>query len=190
MARVGISMQITAVDHESNLFRITDVFPKSIVDLVLNESWLELDWEPQQGQESWRRRRIKHTAIAWINQWHDYLKSVWPTIQSQLSVPINEYIDTAFWVDEPGFQCPLHTDGEMPGSMQLTWRGPGTSFYWYKDTKSLRYTVPAQINAGYIIINQADSTGYRPLLWHAMLDTVPADSYRLSTYTWIVPAAK
>jgi hypothetical protein len=73
----------------------------------------------------------------------------------------------------------------MPGSMQLTWRGQGTSFYWYKDTNSLRYTVPAQINAGYIMINQADSTGYRPLLWHAMLDTVPADSYRLSTYTWI-----
>lgn len=180
-------MLITPVDHEHNLFRITDVFPKNIVDLVANEDWTKLDWARQEGQENWKRRRIKHSSISWIDQWHDHFRSIWPDVERQLGVPIHGYTDTAFWIDEPGFTCSMHTDGEMPGSLHLTWKGPGTSFYWYKDTTTLRYQVPSTVNSGYIMINQPDSGGYRKLLWHAMLDPVPADSYRLTTYTWIMP---
>jgi len=79
----------------------------------------------------------------------------------------------------------MHTDGEMPGSMHLTWHGPGTAFYWHNDPATLRYQTPEHPNAGYIMINQADATGYRQLLWHAML--TPSDSYRITSYTWITP---
>ena len=33
------------------------------------------------------------------------------------------------------------------------------------------------------MINQADDTGYRRLLWHAMLNPVPADSFRVTSYS-------
>jgi hypothetical protein len=180
-------MQITPVDQEQNLFRITNVFPQHIVDLVNQTDWINLDWARQEGQENWRRRRINHSAIPWIDQWHNHFRSIWPDIECELGVPIHGYTDTAFWIDEPGFTCAMHTDGEMPGSLHLIWHGPGTSFYWYKNPDALRYQLPPTPNAGYIMINQPNSAGYRRLLWHAMLDTVPPDSFRLTTYTWVMP---
>lgn len=180
-------MQIIPVDHEHNLFRIIDVFPQHIVDLVVREDWLNLPWARQEGQENWHRRRIDQSAIRWISQWHDHFRSIWPDVERQLGMPIHGYTDTAFWIDEPGFTCAMHTDGEMPGSLHLVWHGAGTTFYWYKDPDTLRYRVPPGPNAGYIMINRPDSEGYRKLLWHAMLDEVPADSFRLTTYTWIMP---
>lgn len=180
-------MLMLPVDQENNLFRITDVFPSHIVALVMNESWLDLDWQRQEGQERWPRRRINNSAIPWINQWDSHLESIWPKIQSSLEIEIRSYSGTAFWIDEPGFTCAMHTDGEMPGSVHLTWRGAGTTFYWYKSEDAVRYQVPAQINAGYVMINQSDSQGYRKLLWHAMLDPVPKNTYRLTSYSWIIP---
>lgn len=180
-------MLIQAVDSENNLFRIADVFPPAIVDLVMTESWLELDWQRQEGQELWLRRRIKNQSIWWISQWDDCLQAAWPEIQQQLGFEIQGYAGTAFWLDEPGFTCALHTDGEMPGALHLTWLGAGTAFYWYKDSNTLRFQTPPRANAGYIMINMPDANKYRRLQWHGMLEPVPANTFRLSTYSWIIP---
>jgi hypothetical protein len=187
MAGVPNIMQVTPVDAENNLFRITDVFPDNIVQLVKDTDWSNVKWQRQEGQESWKRRRLDDSTIPWIDQWHNHLRSVWAQIEKGLGISTQGYGGTAFWLDEPGFTCALHTDGELPGSLHLTWKGPGTTFYWYKDPSTVRYQVPEQPNAGYIMINQESQEGYRKLLWHAMLTPVPADSFRLTTYTWIIP---
>lgn len=184
-------MKIVSTDHENNLFRITNVFPDNIVKKILATDWQSLPWERQEGQENWARRRINETAIPWIDQWTQYMELIWPEIEQQLGIPIHNYSGTAFWLDEPGFTCSMHTDGELPGSLHLTWVGSelthGTAFYWHKDPATLRYQVPMEPNAGYIMINQPDETGYRKLLWHAMLTPVPENTYRLTSYTWITP---
>ena len=185
MARIESSMQITTVDQENNLFRIVDVVPNNIVELVKTTDWLSLKWRRQEGQENWLRRRIDESDIPWIEQWHEHFRSIWKDIEVQLGIPLCDYIGTAFWIDEPGFACSLHTDGELPGSLHLTWQGPGTTFYWYKDPETVRYQVPSQPNAGYIMINKPDDTGYRKLLWHAML--TPVENFRVTSYTWITP---
>ena len=180
-------MQVTAVDQENNLFRVGHAVTNSLVDKVLTTDWLALPWERQQGQELWARKRVINSVIPWINEWHTCLEQAWPSLEKQLGIKIQPYQGTAFWIDEPGFTCSMHTDGEMPGSLHLTWQGPGTTFYWYKDPSSVRYQVPSHPNSGYAMINQANDTGYRPLLWHAMLDPVPANSLRLTSYSWITP---
>lgn len=184
-------MNIYPVDNENNLFRIQQVFDPDLVSQVLNTDWLNMPWQRQEGQESWARRRIDNTALPWIDQWHSHMRHAWPEIEQSVGVPIHGYTDTAFWLDEPGFTCSMHTDGEMPGSLQLTWIGSdashGTAFYWFKDHNSLRYQVPMEPNAGYIMINKANDQGYRKLLWHAMLTPVPENSFRLTSYTWIIP---
>jgi hypothetical protein len=75
----------------------------------------------------------------------------------------------------------------MPGAIQITWTGHnlGTAFYHYNNPAALRYQVEAVPNAGYLIINNADSTGYRKLQWHGMLTPVPANSLRVSSYSWL-----
>lgn len=181
-------MQITPVDSECNLFRVENVFSQDLVHKVMSTPWLDLEWHKQDGQENWSRRRIMDSAIPWIDQWHRELNESWHQIGEQVGTPTAGYTGTAFWIDEPGFTCSMHTDGELPGSLHLTWVGSGTTFYWYKDPMSVRYQVPSCPNAGYIMINQPDDTGYRRLLWHDMPHPVPQNLFRLTTYSWINPA--
>ena len=178
-------MQIKPVDSEMNLFRVEDVFSEDLVKQVLATDWQNLAWDRQEGQESWARRRIRDSAIPWLSQWDTELRQAWDDMSQQVGIKFKPYFGTAFWLDEPGFICPMHTDGELPGSLHMTWIGPGTSFYWFKDPDTLRYRVPEQPNAGYIMINQLDETGYRRLLWHAMLE--PSTTFRITSYTWITP---
>lgn len=178
-------MQITPVDNENNLFSVEHVFPKELATKVLNTAWPDLPWDRQEGQELWARRRIRDSAIEWLPQWDEHLSNTWYNISKHTGVTTGGYAGTAFWLDEPGFTCGIHTDGEMPGSLHMTWHGPGTTFYWHKDESTTRFQVPSTPNCGYIMINQPDSTGYRKLLWHAMLTPVPKNTFRLTTYSWI-----
>jgi hypothetical protein len=164
-------MQIIPVDEYKNLFKISNVFPYHIVEKVLFTPWMALSWQRQQGQETWLRRRINDTE--------------------EVGRDIGEYIGTGWWLDEPGFTCAMHTDGEMPGSLHMTWIAAvpelGTAFYNYKDENSLRHQFLVQANTGYIMINVPDESGTRHLQWHAMTTPVPAGTYRLSSYTWLQP---
>jgi hypothetical protein len=184
-------MQITAVDDENNLFQVRDIMPVDLVDQILRTPWQNLDWTRQQGQESWPRRRITNTELPWIDHWNLCCEQAWPEIANALGINIQSYYGTAWWLDEPGFTCGLHTDGEMPGAMQLTWIGHlptlGTAFYNYNTPESLRHQFLMQTNSGYIVINQSDSQGFRRLQWHGMLTPVPANTFRLTSYTWITP---
>lgn len=183
MARTGVPLQIKSVDGENNLFRVEDVFTPDLVQQILATDWLNKPWQRQEGQENWSRRRIHNTTLPWMHEWDRQLEQSWPQIEKGIGEELYPYSGTAFWLDEDGFTCDLHTDGEMPGSLHMTWIGPGTSFYWYKDPNTLRYQVPSMPNAGYVMINRADLNGYRKLLWHAML--TPVTNFRISSYTWI-----
>lgn len=189
MAGVSTSMQIRPVDNENNLFLVENIMPPELVRKVLATDWLGLPWARQEGQENWKRRRIDNSAIPWIKEWDDYASKIWPDIALHIGRELEGYQGTAFWVDEPGFTCSMHTDGELPGSMHLTWFGArhthGTAFYWYKDPDKLRYQFPMIPNNGYIMINKPDEIGYRQLLWHAMLTEVPENSFRLTSYMWM-----
>jgi len=188
MAGTGAPMQITAVDQDHNLFRVTDVFPHSLVEKILTTDWMNLPWQPQEGQENWARRRINNQALEWNQEWDQCCQELWPDIGATLDSPIEKYQGTAWWVDQPGFICSIHTDGEMPGAMQMTWIGHnlGTAFYHYKDSAAPRHQFEVVANAGYIMINNPDTTGYRKLQWHGMLTPVPADSFRVSSYSWLI----
>lgn len=179
-------MQITPVDSDNNLFQVEHVMPEQLVQKILNMPWLDLPWQKQPGQESWPRRMINNDALPWINEWNVECSRLLQTIEKVSGTKIGQYQSTAFWLDEPGFTCNMHTDGELPGSMQLNWIGArdlGTAFYWHKHPASLRYQTTFVPNTGYIMINSADDTGYRRLMWHAMLNPVPANSFRLTSYS-------
>lgn len=184
-------MRITPIDSDNNLFRVTDAMPKSLVEQVLSTDWLNLPWQRQEGQETWKRRRIDNDAIPWLDQWNQSLNQQWNEIAKQIGIEIEHYMGTAFWVDEPGFVCDMHTDGMVPGSLHLTWIGSeathGTAFYWYKDKASLRCQFPMEPNTGYIMIHRPNKEQYHKLLWHAMLTPVPENTFRLTSYSWLVP---
>ena len=178
-------MFITPVDHEPNLFQVQHAVSVDLMQQIQRTDWLSQPWIPQEGQESWSRRRLINQNLSWIDQWDKELSSRWNLIETAVGRPLQPYAGTAWWVDEPGFTCTMHTDGEMPGSLHLVWQGPGTAFYWYKKETTLRWQTPATANAGYIMINQPEPDGSRKLLWHAML--TPSNDYRVTSYSWITP---
>lgn len=183
-------MHITAVDNYGDLFAVIDVVSAELQKKILSTPWLDLKFVRQVGQESWPRRKIVDTEIPWLDQWNQEISEFWTQLEQALQVKLLPYTGTAFWLDEPGFSCPLHTDGEMPGSLHLNWIGHqdlATTFYHYQTSNSLRFQQPFRPNSGYVMTNSADETGYRKLQWHGMLCPVPANTFRLTSYTWVNP---
>jgi hypothetical protein len=181
-------MQITPVDQDNNLFAVTDVFPQTLVDQIISTDWLSLPWKRQQGQELWARRCIDNSALSWSHEWDQRCQHLWSVIGQEIGYKLSNYQGTAWWLDEPGFTCTMHTDGEMPGAMQMTWIGDknlGTVFYYYKNSNSLRHQFVVSPNTGYIMINQLQPEGYRKLQWHDMPTPVPQNQFRVSSYSWL-----
>jgi hypothetical protein len=189
MAGVGTLMQITAVDQDRNLFHVTDLMPELLVEQILQTPWLSLDYTLEEGNRE-LRKRINNNQLSWINGWHESIKSQWDHIAEQTGCEHLKYLDTGFWIDMAAYTCPLHTDGELPGAMQLYWVGSspdiGTTWYQYKDPDRIRHAFEFVTNTGYIMINTPDSLGYRKLQWHGMLSPVPDNSFRVSSYSWLV----
>jgi hypothetical protein len=184
-------MQIISVDQDQDLFSVTDIVSQDLQDKILSTPWLDLKFVRQEGQENWPRRRILEQEIEWLDHWQTEVSSQWSELEQQLQVKLEPYCDTAFWIDEPGFTCAIHTDGEMPGSLHASWIGGsnlGTTFYHSKNPDHVRYRHQFRPNSGYAMINQANSQGYRHLQWHGMLEPVPEHSYRLTSYTWLRPS--
>lgn len=183
-------MLIEPVDDYGNLFFVRDVVPAELVQKIVCTDWLTKTWQRQSGQEQWSRRKIDRDALPWFDHWQQCIDDLWPVLEDLLKYPLSQWKETAWWVDEPGFVCDIHTDGEMPGAMQLCWLGNtdlGTVFYHDKSGQQVRYHFPFESNAGYLMCNRADNTGYRHLQWHGMLTPVPEQTYRLTSYTWIFP---
>jgi len=190
MARIGLPMQLKPVDQDCNLFTVSQVISQDLQQKILTTDWMNLKFSRQEGQETWPRRRIDTHCLDWYPQWHTELTTVWPQLEHGLQTQLESCSGTAFWIDEPGFVCSIHTDGELPGSLHLSWIGDanlGTTFYHSKNPEHVRFKHNFQANSGYAMINQPDSTGYRRLQWHGMLEPVPDNSYRLTSYTWLNP---
>jgi hypothetical protein len=177
-------MNIRPIDSSNNLFSVANIVPNDLVEKIINTDWMSLDYTKQELQETWPRRRIKNSAIPWMSQWEDHFRSIWDQLIDciQCDPPVNYigYSDTAFWVDEPGFNCAIHTDGGLKGSMQLYWlgdRNQGTTFYHTKNIRDLRHQFEFEPNQGYIMIRDPQ--------WHAMLTTVQPSQVRVTSYSWL-----
>jgi hypothetical protein len=179
-------MLITAIDQDNNLFLIKNVLSTELVQKVLSTDWLNMPY--QKSDPASFRRQIDSTEILWIDQWNAELIQVCVLASQQTGQKLGEYTGTGFWLDEAGFDFACHTDGELPGSIHLYWIGNknlGTRFYHHKNRKSLRKQFDFEPNSGYILKNQIDDSSYRLLQWHDMPTTVPAGTYRLTSYTWL-----
>lgn len=186
-------MKVTAVDNDCNLFQVENFVPLSLVEKILNTKWLDLDYEHENNQLTWKRRKIKESSIPWFWEWRTLLETAWKVMIQQLGPhawPYKTYPSSTFWLDEPGFECPVHTDGELPGAVQIYWVGSadqGTVFYHNKDAKSTRHKFEFKPNYGYAMINVPNQQQYRKLQWHGMTTTVPLNSYRISSYIIATP---
>lgn len=193
MARIGNIMYINTVDDDRNLYEISGVASSDLETEILNTAWLDMPWQPPNRQRHLARRYVANAALPWGAEWNRQLAMQWPGILAAIERPEMSwgYGNTHWWVDLPGFVCGIHTDGEMPGAIQIMWIGSsvnlGTVFYYYQVPGTVRYKVPMQSNHGYLMTNVCDQSQYRLLQWHGMTVPVPANTIRVTCYIHLEP---
>ena len=176
--------EFACVDDRSRLWSVSNLLSSSECADIMNVDWLTMPWERAPQQAHWLRR-----TIAWahpeVQRLSAMINNRLPEINCALGTNFSQAFDN-FWLDEPGFSVPMHTDGHLPAVMQLYWHQPGldygTGFYRYRTRSSLIHQFASEPNTGYIMLNHLDLDGSQPLQWHAMFNPVPPGTYRLSSY--------
>lgn len=185
-------MQLTAVDETQRLFLVEDIFEKSVVDKILNLDWPNLEWKRGNAQEKWPRRQIDCTVDPVLQH---AVNNIWDLVEEMgnlCNVKFNNpHPPTWWWYDEPGFDVNIHTDGHLPSTMQLFWVAPdesyATTFYKSKNKNDAFTNFKFIPNTGYIMLNMPNKDGSQPLQWHGMLNTVPKNAFRVTSYTTFGP---
>lgn len=182
-------MKLTPVDDTNRLFYVTDIFPQELVDQLLALDWNNLNWNSQQAQEMWLRRSINRDKYPVLREASDCIAKLQPWVADRLGIKFNWDLNignTVWWVDQPGFWAPMHTDGELPLSLQIFWVGQpnlATSFHNFGQETNYRAKFEFKPNTGYMMLNMSEPDGFQPLNWHAMLNKVPEGTYRVTSYT-------
>ena len=197
-------MIIKSIDDKFELFSVSDVFSEFLLEKFKEADHINSPWKKEQGQLDWPRRLLTDEYELVYVAMDLYIKEQVPYIEEITKTPILS-CDTTFWLDEPGFFTYPHLDNEnIFMSMQVYLSDhPGidmaTEFYnvdetnwakfneqthpdidqardYYNTDSCMRFKPEYKINSGYLLINN-------PRLYHGMLTPVPANNYRLSSYT-------
>lgn len=167
-----------------SLWSVEDLLDTAIVDAILATPWRELATIRIPQQQSWLREQVAWNEPC-VQPFVQAINSQLPEINRAIGTEFTQ-AGGVFWIDYPGFVCPMHTDGHLKNAMQMYWIAAtedlGTGFYHYKRSDSLLHQFPSQTNTGYLMLNDLDSTGAQPLQWHAMLNPVPDNTIRVTSY--------
>jgi hypothetical protein len=177
---------ITITDR---LFQVEELFPQELVDKLLNRDWLSSPYQTKEsGSDLFRRSLLLDTTLIEANT---AIIELQPQIEDLCRVTFKipaQVVSTQWWVDEPGFTVGLHTDGELPSTMQMYWVSPtiflGTMFSHSSNYHESPYkTFIPIVNTGYIMLNGKNQDDSQPKLWHGMINPVPPGTFRVSSYT-------
>jgi hypothetical protein len=175
-------MIIKPVDDANDLFEVQNFYPEELLSRFLSTDHLTQPYTKEAWQADWPRRRLVHDLDPIYNELGDYVTSQLTEISKTVNTELAR-CDTGFWLDDAGFRMSPHVDNAMVRIAMQVYLNEnditlGTVFY--DNTLSVRYRPLYKINQGYLMINN-------PKQLHGMMDKVPADSYRISSYTWFYP---
>jgi len=177
-------MIITPVDEQNNLFLVEDVYPQDLIDKIQQENFWEYEWQLQEGQPDWARRKLVIKPWGILAQVDTYLNTLHSHIAKTIGVKFKyEGVDSAFWLDYPPYTCKTHLDGDLPIAMQiylLDKAGPEHGTVFYNKDETVRYAFPYKVNTGYLMLNG-------PNQYHGAPSTLQPGELRLSSYTYFGP---
>lgn len=181
-------MIIEPIYHK--LFEVRDVLPTLQVEKLLSLDWLNLPCEDPPQQKHMIRKKIQDKNVELLSQTNSLLEECCKQIGEELNFQF-DYTFTLWWLDLPGMTSGVHIDSTNTLSMQLYWVAPdtnyGTTFYNKRTLKPQ----PADIIKEFKFI---PNTGYindlrgsiSDKIYHGMLNPVPDNSFRISSYTQLV----
>lgn len=166
------------------LWQVENLLSEEHVQEILATDWLSLTQSVSAKQETWKRKQVNWNDST-IQRYANYISSQLDSINRAVGTKFTN-CGGHFWIDYPGFDCAMHTDGHLANSMQLYWTVPGseygTGFYHFKDPATLLYQFASVPNSGYLMLNHLNDDGSQPLHWHGMFNAVPEGTIRVSSY--------
>lgn len=142
---------------------------------------------PYQHDEHWMtddrfRRRDLIKAAEIYNEIDREVEKLLPEI-NRLANTAFSHMGSTWYLCEPGFWCPMHTDGHKNNVMIIYWHTPGahhgTTYYNSDNPQDVMHEFLGTPNTGFF-------ANYRPRMgrpwvdmWHASLSPVPRGQYRL-----------
>jgi hypothetical protein len=188
-------MHVTPVDGYNNLFQVEDLVPESLLAKINSTDWLSLPYEITDKQEHFVRKSILDETLPWNQEWRDnidlFRRTVLLKLLADMGIRLKQWHTTTWWIDEPGFNCGMHVDDpRVKVVIQMYWIGQeinGTTFYNSDNFDSVRKQFIAKPNTGYLAIHIKDDNNQLPELWHAMMEPIPENTFRLTSFTWFVP---
>ena len=170
-------MQIKAVDHNKDLFAISDVFDVALLKKLHSEDLLSYEWQHEQMQSDLLRRKLKYGKDSILHEIDLQINNKENLQQLSDTLGKKAYgIDSNFWLDLPGYTIGNHPDHHTVGSVIQIFLWPnhislGTEFF---DNLRVRKKFDYVVNTGYIMENRFQV--------HGMTTQVPKDSIRFSLY--------
>lgn len=174
---------VESVKDSKRLLAITQAVDPIYLEQLNRIDWLSRDWFPDSHWDWNFPRRILRDHCDLMNTIDRDLQSLVPVVNRFCNTTYS-FVQSVWQICEPGFVCPMHTDGQKPNVMIIYWQTPGpefgTTFYNSPDPTDVFHEFPGVPNTGFF-------AEYRPRpgnpwkLWHAALNTVPKGSYRLMT---------
>jgi hypothetical protein len=177
-------MLLTPVDEHNNLFQVQGLVPDSLLAQINTTDWLNLSYNAIDKQEYMVRKNIDGDTLPWHDQWQTAIDLLIESIWESNKIFLRRIHTTSWWIDETGFECPIHSDDpRVKIALQMFWIGNtdlGTKFYNDMNVDNLRKQFDFVPNTGYLMINNAEQP-------HDMMIPIPKDTFRLTSYTWLYP---
>jgi len=193
-------VQIKAVDHNKDLFAISDVFDVALLKKLHSEDLLSYEWQHEQMQSDLLRRKLKYGKDSILQELDSQINNKENLQQLSDTLGKKAYgIDSNFWLDLPGYTIGNHPDNPAVRSVIQIFLWPnhvslGTEFFhntadkqeldkqgsWTNPTEEntnnlrVRKKFDYVVNTGYIMENRFQV--------HGMTTQVPKDSIRFSLY--------
>lgn len=173
---------------DDRLYKVSNVLPDELVQQLVELNWLNFPYYTDDRMPN-RQSMYLHGLNDIVTQAEVIFHNLYTQIEETCNIQFvrEEHVNTSWWYDSPGFRVPLHTDGQLPSTLQLFWSAAGeqygTKFYNSKQVHDVKYDFPFIPNTGYLMLNCPDIDGAQPLQWHGMLNPVPEGTYRLTSYT-------
>jgi len=157
------------------LWQIDSVYPLELLEECQQQDIASIPWSPL-GDEKYTQAHLPRRVLTPIDgvflKFNQHVHTLFQQIKDTVNLPL-EHFYSDIWADYPGYYLPMHLDNDsIQVSMQVYLNDCDT----YLGTEFNDYQIPYKANSGYLMINT-------PNMLHGMLNKVPENFIRLSSYT-------
>jgi len=192
-------LKIIDIDNTNRLYSVENLLTMDELSDIQSIDWCNLSTMPHPQWMLLERSRVAETQPE-VLRCNTYIYNAFDRINAILGTNFSRPTASAWWIDRPGLRIDIHTDNvTVTNALQMYWIIPGEDYgtCFYRDLTlnnsdqsnrkvnevEITHQFMSKPNHGYFMLNENNNAGEKPSQWHGMLNAVPPDTFRLSSYS-------